>query len=417
MKTWRILRAKLPALLFLICILALISHRYREESGQPVTEETERESLYAAGKLPHETVERFFPGYTRVEQESEVYYRVNAGGETAGAFVVTTPLADEVTGFAGSVPVALAVGPDNRVRGLQLLENGESPGFVKRVAKEGFFDSWNGRTLEEAAALEVEAVSGATMTSAAVKANIGKALAYHLQQEAQAARIPWNTLLKEGAGYVVMLLALLSMFPAAGLKKFRWLLLLASVLILGFWNGYFLSFTLLYGWLMHGVPWSGKLLLPLMALSALVVPLFFGKAYYCSYLCPFGAAQELTGKLRKKKLMWKGRWKKGVKYIRPLYFAVVVGLLLLGTSLDLTLFEPMAAFMFGAAGRWVIAMALVFLVAAVFIPRPWCNYFCLTGQVLEMLRRSKEGKSKKRKTAEWAGAVVLTAVTLWIVWA
>lgn len=416
MNKWRVLRAKLPAILFLICILTLISHRYRQENPQAGAEKAEAATSCVVGSLPAEVVERYFPEYDRVEQESEVYYRVEAGQKTVGSFVVTTPLADDVTGFAGSVPVALAVGADGRILGLQLLENGESPGFIKRIAKKGFFDSWNGRTLEEAAALDVETVSGATMSTEAVKANVGRALAYHLKQEAEAARIHWETLLKNGLGYVVILLALLSMFPVPVLKRKRWVLLLASVLILGFWNGYFLSFTLLYGWLMNGIPWSGKLLLPLIALLALVVPLFFGKAYYCFYLCPFGAAQELAGKLRKKKLVWKGNWKKGVKYIRPLYFAVVVGLLLLGTSLDLTLFEPMAAFMFGAAGRWVITMALVFLVTAVFIPRPWCNYFCLTGQILEMLRRSKEGKSKKREIAEWAGVLALVAVTLWIGW-
>lgn len=408
---WRVWAGKMPSVLFLLLVLLLVSRQYRREQVKEKEVESTESSAVPAG-----IVEKYFPAYTDITRESEVLYKVRQGEKVIGSFVVTTPIADEVTGFAGKVPVALALGDDNRIIGLSLLDNQESPGFIKRIAKKGFFDSWNGKTPEEAVDLEVEAVSGASMSSGAVKANVQKALTCHLQRESEASRTDWAGLVKDALGYAVVILALMSMFGVKFLKKYRWVLLLASVLVLGFWNGYFLSFTLLYGWLLNGIPLGGKILLPLMAFLALGVPLFLGKAYYCSYLCPFGAAQELAGKLKKKKIVLKGGVRKVLKYTRPMYFAAVVGLLLLGVALDLTMFEPLAAFMFSAAGRWVICMALVFLVLSVFFPRPWCNYFCLTGQLLEIIRKGKGDKSRKRMYAEWAVVVVFAAVVVFIVW-
>ena len=85
------------------------------------------------------------------------------------------------------------------------------------------------------------------------------------------------------------------------MKRWRYVLQVSSVLILGFWSGYFVSLELLFNWLLNGVPWGARVLLPVIAVLALACPLFLNKAYYCAYLCPFGAAQELVGKVRKKK--------------------------------------------------------------------------------------------------------------------
>lgn len=404
--------SKLPGILCLFLVLFLISWSYRQEEQKRRSEE----KASVEQTIPAEIIEKYFPEYTELVQESEVLFRVEKGREVMGSFLVTASIADEVTGFAGKVPLALALNTEGKILGLGLLENRESPGFIKRIARQGFFDSWNNKTPEEALELQVEAVSGATLSSEAVKENVRKALTYYLQRETEVKKIDWAALLKNSLGYVLVILALLSMFPIKILKKYRWVLMAASVLILGFWNGYFLSFTLLYNWLTHGIPWGGKILLPLMAFLAFFIPLVFGKSYYCYYLCPFGAAQELAGKIKKKKTIPKGPLKTVLKYTRRIYFIVVVGLLLAGVTFDLTLFEPLAAFMFGAAGRWVLTLALTFLFLSVFFSRPWCNYFCLTGQLLEIIRHGKANKSSRRIWIEWSSVLILVVLVLFIVW-
>ena len=80
----------------------------------------------------------------------------------------------------------------------------------------------------------------------------------------------------------------------------------------------------------------------MIAVLALACPLFLNKAYYCAYLCPFGAAQELVGKVRKKKIAPKGVWKNVFKYTRVIYFMVILALLLWGIPLELASLEPLS---------------------------------------------------------------------------
>lgn len=67
------------------------------------------------------------------------------------------------------MPLFLAVSEEDVILGLTLLDNSESPGFLRRLEKKNLFSAWNGKTLEEAEQLNVEAVSGATMSSDAIR--------------------------------------------------------------------------------------------------------------------------------------------------------------------------------------------------------------------------------------------------------
>ena len=195
--------SKLPGILFLFLILFLISWQYRQEERK----ESKEEKISAEQKVPAEIAEEFFPGHTELVQESEVLMRVEKGRKVVGSFIVTTSIADGVTGFAGKVPVVLALNTEGKIIGLRLLENQESPGFIKRIARKGFFDSWNDKTPEEALELQVEAVSGATLSSEAVKENVRRALTYYLQREAEGKEVRWMDLLKNGLGFVLVMFA------------------------------------------------------------------------------------------------------------------------------------------------------------------------------------------------------------------
>lgn len=175
------------------------------------------------------------------------------------------------------------------ILGLTLLDNSESPGFLKRLEKKNLFSAWDGKTLEEAEQLNVEAVSGATMSSDAIRGSVKRALEYYLQRDSEGFDVDWVKLLQHVLGGIVVLLTLASMFLGSRMKRWRYVLQVASVLILGFWSGYFVSLELLFNWLLNGVPWGARILLPVIAVLALACPLFLNKAYYCAYLCHFGA--------------------------------------------------------------------------------------------------------------------------------
>lgn len=72
-------------------------------------------------------------------------------------------------GFNGYVDTAVVLTPDDRVAGVAVGKNEETPRWMERVRKAGFLSRWNGRSVGEAARLEVDAVTSATYSSTAVK--------------------------------------------------------------------------------------------------------------------------------------------------------------------------------------------------------------------------------------------------------
>lgn len=405
---------KLPKVILLCVIIYLISLNFRIANEEP-REDQERTEVWSV--VPLEAVKKYFPASTEIEKINDVRYDVKAGQQVIGKLLVSTPIADDLIGYAGNVPLFLAVSNEDVILGLTLLNNSESPGFLKRLEKKNLFSAWDGKTLEEAEQLNVEAVSGATMSSDAIRGGVKRVLEFYLDRDRGGFDLDWMKLLQHVLGGMVVFLALVSMFWGSRMKRWRYVLQVSSVLILGFWSGYFVSLELLFNWLLNGIPWGARILLPVIAMLALACPLFLSKAYYCAYLCPFGSAQELMGKIRKKKIALKGVWKNIFKYTRIVYFIVILALLLWGYPLDLASLEPFPAFLLTAATGWVIALAVIFLFLSIFFARPWCNYFCPTGALLDILRKAdtKAGSERRKKVIGEFVVLVMFFVILYFI--
>lgn len=108
------------------------------------------------------------------------YYTAIKGGETA-AYIFT----ESAKGYGGDVSVMTAVKPDGTVAGVAILDvSGETPGLGQNAAKESFYSQYAG--LKKGVSLlkngakaennEVDAVTGATITSTAVTRAVNKAL-------------------------------------------------------------------------------------------------------------------------------------------------------------------------------------------------------------------------------------------------
>ena len=81
-----------------------------------------------------------------------------------------------VEGYNGVVNAAVVVSPENKILGVVLGENGETPRFLERLRNAGFLTRWNGKTPAEASKLKVDAVTRATYSSNAVKSEVGTIL-------------------------------------------------------------------------------------------------------------------------------------------------------------------------------------------------------------------------------------------------
>lgn len=312
-----------------------------------------------------------------------------------GTFVVNTRvLAKDVQGYGGPVPLKIHIDKDGRLTAIEAEPNAESPSFFDR-AKE-LFSRWQGKTIDEAMAEDVDAVSGATFSSKAIIRNVQRGLAYAKQrgpadggkgaQEESAERTVatgWTL------GSIVALIAVLlgAVVPLfTNNRRLHLVQLVVNVVVLGLWTGTFVSYTLFLRLFAGGVSLSaiGTLAAPLlMLIVALLYPLAGRSGHYCAHVCPFGSAQELAGKLSRRKLRITPRVLHVLTALRNLLWGVLMALLLTGTCTAWIDYELFTAFIYSSASVWVIVLAMLFLVLSVWVPRPYCRFVCPTGALMK----------------------------------
>ena len=118
--------------------------------------------------------------FKECENGEITYYAAINGGKTA-AYIFT----ESSKGYGGDVSVMTAIKPDGTVAGVAILDvSGETPGLGQNAAKESFFSQYIGlkkgvsvlKNGAKAENNEVDAVTGATITSTAVTRAVNKAL-------------------------------------------------------------------------------------------------------------------------------------------------------------------------------------------------------------------------------------------------
>ena len=333
-----------------------------------------------------------------------------------GAFVVNTkPLAKDVQGYGGPVPLKIHI-KDGRVAAVEAEPNAESPDFFNR-AKE-LLNHWQNKSVDEALAEEVDAVSGATFSSKAIIANMQRGLAYAKQhgqwgEDGSVGALGTSASPIEGGSVgalgtsaspieggsvgaletsappivaliVVLLGAVVPLFYNN--RRLHLVQLAVNVVVLGLWTGTFVSYTLFLRIFAGGVSLStiGALAAPLlMLIVALIYPLAGRSGHYCANICPFGSAQELAGKLSRRKLRITPRLLKLLSVLRNLLWGVLMALLLTGTCTAWIDYELFTAFLYSSASVWVTVLAALFLVLSVWVPRPYCRFVCPTGALVK----------------------------------
>lgn len=154
---------KITKLFFAGLIIALSTLSFSSCSNYKPTEKD----------LPIETLTELqvaFPKATYVELTAEATYAVkDAKGKVIGTVLLSSPYSDGINGFNGPTPLQIALDNSGKIIEVRVLDNDETPNFLKRVTDAGYLDSWNGLTVEEALNKEVDAVSGATYSSRGIQ--------------------------------------------------------------------------------------------------------------------------------------------------------------------------------------------------------------------------------------------------------
>lgn len=304
-----------------------------------------------------------------------------------GTIVIdTTGLGMHIQGYAGPTPLKIYL-KDGRVQLIEALPNQDTPEFFSATEEEGFREHWYGKSAQEALAVAVKPVTGATYSSTAFIQNVQAGLAAYLTAQGEtttqpAARSPWHPNLKFICGLLVALAAAILPFFMKH-RYYRIVQLTLNVVVLGFWCGAFVSHTLMVKYLSQGIhDWNA--LLPLLLLvMAFIYPFFGRKSHYCLHACPFGSLQELAGKCSQRKLRISPQWLKRLETLRQFLWAMLMFVMCCGTGFAWMDNEPFAAFLFRTAPPIALVLAIGFTLLSFFVPRPYCRFVCPTGTLLK----------------------------------
>ena len=387
-------------LLVLILAALALAHAVRRGPSTPAA---------GTGEAPlgAETAARVFPGTvaTRLAAGGGWTLCLDAEGNRLGAVASSQPHLDGILGYGGPVPVLIGADREGTICRIVLLDNRETPGFVRRVERAGFLEKWAGLSVAKAAALEVDAVSMATLTSSAIARSVKGRLAMLdgvPMEEADGRPGSGVFALSFGpmdAAILVLVAAAVLLFLRVGVLKnprvFRVAragMLMASVALLGVAGATMVSMALIEGWAVAGRIHGGAGV-ALLVLAAVAFPLVAGRNLYCHTLCPFGALQELLGMLAPRKRHLPHPVSRRLRYVRYVLLVAVVLSMIAGRGLVPDWQEPFSAFRWAAAGWPARIMAVLALLAAVMgIHRPWCSYFCSSGALLDAIRKTPKKK-------------------------
>ena len=403
------------------------------ESSEPITSPVRSLKFPRPPRL--EDVKLLYSNAAVVEPvaESNVQWNVlDANDNILGKLWRASPVADNNVGYQGPTDLLIAVDGSNLVNGIAIGESYDNEPYVGYVREDSYFRNlFNGRSSEALAALDagtVEGVSGATMTS--------QAAARSLQLTAQAFVNQQNTLKRDLTSFepvpvtttnefhpgtlltlrnlsTIAITCLGIVISLTHLRGRRWLrVAFQCVLIvwLGLMNGDMVSQTLLLGWAQSSIPWKNAFGLTFLTIAAFAVPVAAGRNVYCSHLCPHGAVQQLVRNRISWHLKLSRSARRWLSCIPGLLIAWVVAIGMLHLSFSAVDIEPFDAWLWDIAGIGTIAVAVIGLIASLFVPMAYCRFGCPTGALLDYVSRSS-GKSFSRRDI-FAAALLLTSMVI-----
>lgn len=293
-----------------------------------------------------------------------------------GTKVIHTALLTNTPGYAGPIPLDVYIKNDT-ISEIQARPNAESPSFFNRAS--AMFTQWIGKTPAETESLRIDGVSGATYSSNAIKENMAAALAYYSSTVSVADKsIP----LKIWIGIIVTLAAcILPLFVKN--KIYRYAQMIANIIVLGFWCGQFLDYSLMLRYLSDGFTFPAGIIAILMLTAAFIYPLFGKPQHYCNHICPLGAAQMLVAEICSFKIHISPKVLKALEWFRKILWGVLMLALwadIWTEWMDLELFR---AFMIESAPVGIIIAAVVFILLSAVVSRPYCRFVCPTGSLFK----------------------------------
>jgi len=345
----------------------------------------------------------------------------NKDGQLSGFAFFTAQVSPEISGYSGTIELAVGTDVDGIIQNVLLLKSHETPQFTQRLP--GLLKQFNGKKSSDPLELgrDIDGVSGATITSAAVSRSIKASLLKMrpIFRQASFSGPALQGVISRQAVIRTIPIMLIFLLAAFSLRKKRgrlmWLTLLVSFLYLGIFRHSMLA-TL-------QVAQIGSGLIPrfqdnpelYLLLAGLVISSLLWGRLYCARVCPFAFVEEALYSTRKK--LWNAkfpltvrtaRFSRWIKYV--LFFTLIILSIAVGSA-SVTGVEVYLTLFTGQAGAFGWGLLTCVLLGSCLFYRFWCRYLCPFGAFAGLaasLRFKPETANRSRESQSCFERICLT---------
>lgn len=321
------------------------------------------------------------------------YFKVyGPKNELAGYIFSSMDLSPQVYGFGGRMNLAVYADTAGKLISFQMISSHETPSYLGLLAK--WQQALTGRQLFSPEPFaDVSAVTGATVSSKAILAALqgsssrfaGQILGMSIKSSAGGMGLPDRQAVYLACAFLLSLFAAYCGGPRVRVVVCVFNLVVGGVILNAQYSTEQIVTILSFNLSAAALSWS--------FFAAAGIPLVvavFGNIY-CGYMCPFGAMQELLGRLVPKGLQGPSQsqiYRMGsVRY--GLLFVFIAAFFITRDRTTLAA-DPLISifnwrFSISDLNTMTIAIAAVVLAASLLYRRFWCRYLCPAGAFLTLL--------------------------------
>ncbi len=369
-------------LFFLACFFLLTAFIYQQISNKQDTL-----SLLQQGE----------PAVTRYEELDGAY-------KTYGLYDQADHLLNygviaSASGYGGPITMLTVVDQEGTIANAVLIEDSETPLYLKKVLEEGYPEIFQGKTVTQLLSTyeDIDGVSGATRTADGIMLAVEKGM-FQVGMNQLGLTVPTLKVfyVQWQDGLLVFLMLFVILAAARNMKKFRPWILVAAVLVLGFMENTSLTIGNYMSILALKMPaFFERPIWYVMVIGVLIITLLWGRNFYCSWLCPFGAVQEGAYKaLNLANYHPNPKLISGARKSRWFFLWMAAMLALLFNNPGIASYEPFSVFFDGDGNTSQWIMMLLILLFSIFVLRFWCRYFCPVGAFLDFIATCKRTAQK-----------------------
>jgi len=151
--------------LFVICLLTTTFLAVTSALTEKKILERAEQDINATRKIVLSTADTF------EEVKDNAVVGKDENGNIVGHVITVT-----IKGYGGNMQVMVGIDSDEKVSGVSILSHSETPGLGAKAADDGFLSQFKGINSEAEVGVEIDSISGATISSAAVTDAVNKAL-------------------------------------------------------------------------------------------------------------------------------------------------------------------------------------------------------------------------------------------------